>query len=430
MQSKLATVVTTSLHPDGAGRAIARGDLLLAIGDGRVLSHVIASDAVVIGRERGCDFVIDHGSISRRHAMLRIATPPTVQDLGSTNGITVQGRPVRAGEPQTLDDSGSFQIGPFAFVLVARSRPHPSLSGQRALRVDDPLPAGVPRLVHDFAASTMCILITGETGVGKEVLASTLHALSRRTGELVQLNCAALSETLLESELFGYERGAFTGAVGRKPGLIEVASNGTLLLDEIGEMPLSIQAKLLRAIERREVQRLGATHPVHVDVRFLAATNRDLAEEVAAGRFRADLYYRLDGVTLSLPPLRERPGAIVPLALRFLDAVAPAGRFTAAATAALGRHTWPGNVRELKAVVERAAVLARGGEVDVAHLAFSRPHAQPAEPPSERARIEDALAQCAGNQSRAAALLGISRTTLVTKLRVFGIARPHGKRSA
>ena len=449
------SVNTTAPREDGAW-TIARGDLLLAIGNGAMLAHSITTDEIVIGRDSSCDFVIDHASLSRRHAVVRVASPPTVQDLGSTNGFHVGGAHVRGGEPIALVDRAGFQIGPFSFVLVARGHAgNPSVSGRNALHVADPLPDGVPSLVREFARSDACVLINGETGAGKEVLATTVHALSGRSGELVQVNCAALSETLLESELFGYERGAFTGAVGRKAGLIESAAGGTVFLDEIGEIPLAVQAKLLRAIERREVLRLGSTRPIKIDVRFIAATNRNLGSEVAAGRFRADLFYRLDGVTLVIPPLRDRRGSIVPLALRFLAAVAPKARLTAAATSALEQHPWPGNVRELKAVIERASVLSRGRDVDAVHLAFSTttvpalaapstpatpppppppvpPEVPLAPPPSsaaldERARIEDALARCAGNQSRAAALLGISRTTLITKLRIYKIARPHGK---
>ncbi len=412
-----------------------KGDLLLAIGNGLFLSHPIVEDEIVVGRDASCDFVIDHASLSRRHAIVRIATPPTVQDLGSTNGTLVRGTLVRSGDPVPLVDQVGFQIGPFSFVVVSRTgSANPSVSGRNALRIEDPTPTGVPSLVRDFAKSNASVLVVGETGAGKEVLASTVHALSERTGDFVQVNCAALTETLLESELFGHERGAFTGAVAQKVGLIEAAAGGTVFLDEIGEVPLTVQAKLLRAIERREVLRLGSTRPIQIDVRFIAATNRDLAVEVGAGRFRADLFYRLDGVTLLIPPLRERRGAIVPLAMTFLAAARPTAKLTSAAMVALEAHSWPGNVRELKAVLERAIVLCRGRDIDATHLAFS-PTAHVATTPAlptdpqaaERARIVDALERCAGNQSRAAALLGISRTTLVTKLRLFDIARPHAK---
>jgi transcriptional regulator with PAS, ATPase and Fis domain len=304
------------------------------------------------------------------------------------------------------------------------------------------------------------VLIQGETGVGKEVLAATIHELSGRPGSFTRINCAALSDALLESELFGHEKGAFTGAVVSRAGLLEAAAGGTVFLDEIGELPLGIQAKLLRAVEAREVIRLGSTRPIGIDVRFVAATNRELHDEVAAGRFRRDLYFRLDGMTLRIPPLRERPEMIAPLALRFLDAArgdsdAPV-RPTPELLGALTTYAWPGNVRELKAVVERAVLLSGGGDVGVRHLAFvpqPLPGASPPPPgpapiapaaPSvapidarddlsflsqaqreDRERIIVALDQCAGNQTRAAQRLAISRTTLVNKLALYRIPRPR-----
>nr|HEX4314757.1 sigma 54-interacting transcriptional regulator [Kofleriaceae bacterium] len=418
--------------------SVTAGDLVVAVGNGQLITQRIAVPGeVTIGREPGCELVIDHNSLSRRHAVLAIDAhgAATIRDLGSTNGTRVGDALVRGGASVALG-AGGFRIGPYAFMLVAR-RPGAELSrtGSELLRVDDPTPEGVSRTVRDFAVTDVNMLITGETGVGKEVLAATVHALSRRTGDLVQINCAALSESLLESELFGHERGAFTGAVAARRGLVEAAHDGTLLLDEIGEIPLATQAKLLRVIERREVVRLGATQPTAVNVRFLAATNRDLPAEVARGAFRADLFYRLDGVTLTIPPLRERVGAIVPLAMQFL--AARAGVTTpieADAVAALEDHVWPGNVRELKAVIERAAVLAASKPIGARHLTFRPVATAAATAPAptgahaeERDRIVRALADCAGNQTRAAAALGMSRTTLVTKIRVYGIPRPSAK---
>jgi DNA-binding NtrC family response regulator len=441
-------------------RTIATSDLLLAVGNGAFLSHRLGEGDVVIGRDPSCDFVIEHPSLSRRHARLRIAEPPTVQDLGSTNGTRVAGATLRGGEPVSLAGPGSFEIGPFTFLLVARRASAASVqSGRELLRIADPTPPGIPALVREFAASDANLLILGETGVGKEVLASTLHELSGRTGPLLQINCAALNEALLESELFGHERGAFTGATAQKCGLVEAATGGTLLLDEIGELPLAIQAKLLRVIEHREVMRLGSTRTIAIDVRFIAATHRDLAAEAARGTFRSDLFYRLDGVTLSIPPLRERRGAIAPLAMQFLDAAnrrrARTAGLGADAITALEAHAWPGNVRELKAVIERASVLAGAGDVSARHLAFAAratpsaaPSAVPAADPAmpgadpavelesalddaqraDRARVIRALEDCAGNQTRAAKQLGISRTTMITKLRIYKIPGPSGGR--
>jgi two-component system response regulator AtoC len=430
-------------------------DLLLVAGDGQLSTYELDGGQVVIGRGADCDVVIDHRTLSRRHAVLRPGAPTTVQDLGSTNGTRIAGALRHGGEAFALGPGDGFHIGPFAFLIVARAaRDERSVSSRDLLRVIDPSPEGVPAIVRDLAKSGVNVLILGETGAGKEVLASTIHALSERGGALARINCAALSESLLESELFGHEKGAFTGATAQKIGLLESADGGTVFLDEIGELPLSIQAKLLRAVEHREVLRLGSTRPIAIDVRFLAATNRDLPAEVAAGRFRRDLFFRLDGVTLVIPPLRERRGLIGPLAMRFLvEAAGRAGkaglRLSPEVLAALETNPWPGNVRELKAVIERAVLLVRGGDIAVKHLAFARrPDSTPDPVPvpvpvpvpmlassassdltDEQTRDRDALIRalddCAGNQTRAAKSLGMSRTTFVTKLRLYRIPRPR-----
>jgi len=440
----------TPLDPSASARAPS-GDLLLVTGEGRLSSHPLRGE-VVIGRDPGCDVVVSHTALSRRHAIVRAGPPMTVQDLGSTNGTRIGTASVRGGGPVAIAVGDSFHIGPFSFMAVASHRgDERSASGRDLLRVADPTPEGVPGLVRELAASDVNVLLLGETGVGKEVLAQTLHTLSRRAGELVRINCAALAEPLLESELFGHEKGAFTGAVAARPGLLEAARGGTVFLDEIGEMPLGLQAKMLRAVEQREIVRLGSTRPIPIDVRFVAATNRDLPAEVTAGRFRRDLYFRLDGVTLAIPPLRERKDQIGTLALAFLAAVAvrsgkPAVKLGADVLAALERHGWPGNVRELKAVLERAVLLARGADPQVRHLAFGGQAEAPAAAPApralatapgdepdhltgaereDRARVVRALDDCAGNQTRAAKQLGIARTTLVNKVRLYRIPRPR-----
>ena len=252
----------------------------------------------------------------------------------------------------------------------------------------DPTGAQPSALLTDLALSGINALILGETGVGKEVLAETLHRLSRRAGNLVCVNCAAIAPALVESELFGHEKGAFTGAATGRVGLLEAAEGGTVFLDEVGELPLEAQAKLLRALERREVMRVGAVKPLALDVRFVAATNRDLSSEVAAGQFRSDLYFRLDGVTLVVPPLRERrdqnrpAGAAVPARRRTRERPPAQGpQLAPDVLDHLRAYDWPGNVRELKAVLERALLLARGGEIRIEHLALT-PHA--ASRPSRR----------------------------------------------
>ncbi|HTM20908.1 MAG TPA: sigma 54-interacting transcriptional regulator, partial [Kofleriaceae bacterium] len=299
-------------------------------------------------------------------------------------------------------------------------------------------------LARRMAASDLSMLLLGETGTGKEVLAEVIHrASARAAGPFLRLNCAALPEALLESELFGHEKGAFTGAAAAKPGLLETADGGTIFLDEIGDLPPAIQVKLLRVLEAREVQRLGGLKPRTIDVRFVAATNRDLHADAEAGRFRVDLYYRLNGLSLLLPPLRERTAEIEPLARRFIASAAARARrpdpaLDPEALALLLAYDWPGNIRELRNAVERAVLLQTDGTIRAEHLpgdrmrATGRPPAPapaPASPPGgeedELQRIRAALEQCGGNQTQAARLLGISRRTLVNRLNALGLPRPR-----
>jgi DNA-binding NtrC family response regulator len=293
------------------------------------------------------------------------------------------------------------------------------------------------------------VLILGETGAGKEVLAEELHHRSPRAhAPFVIAHCAAMPESLIESALFGHEKGAFTGAAEQRPGLLESAQGGTVFLDEIGEVSLAMQPKLLRLLEERVILRVGGVKRRPVDVRFVAATNRDLEAEVAAGRFRQDLYFRLGAMVLRLPPLRARPSEIVPLAEMFLRKAAgqrAAPALSPEARKALLAHAWPGNVRELRNAMERAALLCPDGAIEPRHLALERAseptpakaHAAPAPAAAslrddvsrlERQRIIDALESCAGNQSRAAEALGISRRTLIHKLEQFGLPRPRKAR--
>jgi two-component system, NtrC family, response regulator AtoC len=280
-------------------------------------------------------------------------------------------------------------------------------------------------LVHRAAAAPYPVLITGESGTGKELVARAVHQLSGRDGRFVAINCAALPENLLESELFGHEKGAFTGADREKPGLLETAHRGTLFLDEITELPATLQPKLLRALEEGEVRRLGATQPRRFDVRFVAATNRDVEQQVAEGRFREDLYWRLHVLHVHVPPLRERVPDIPLLAEHFLG-----GRSLAReAMNVLTAYPWPGNVRELRNALERAATLAAAGEIRLVDLpprirdaggAFDRVsdasrRALPLRE-LEREYILEVLRQTGGNKSRTAEILGLDRKTLYRKL--------------
>ncbi|CAK7041726.1 MAG: Transcriptional regulatory protein ZraR [Desulfovibrio sp.] len=294
------------------------------------------------------------------------------------------------------------------------------------------------RQVMDMAASVApseaTVLITGESGTGKELVAKMIHANSnRRKGPYVAVNCAALTESLLESELFGHEKGAFTGAEKRREGRFLAADKGTIFLDEVGEIPLSMQAKLLRAIQEREIQRVGGDTPVKVDVRILAATNRDLQEEVTSGRFRQDLFYRLNVVSLHLPSLRERPEDIPLLATHFLKQFAerndkPVKGFTPAAMDRLVKYSWPGNVRELENTVERAVVLLMGEYVSERELPPSIVTADASgRTPGidfsdmtleeiERVIVTEIVNNVGGNKSEAARRLGITRKTLASKM--------------
>jgi len=288
----------------------------------------------------------------------------------------------------------------------------------------------VQKSVGLLADSDAMVLLTGETGTGKEVVARAIHAYGRRAARpFVALNCAAIPSELLESELFGHVRGAFTGAIADRTGAFREAQGGTLLLDEIGDMGLAMQGKLLRALQERVVTPVGGK-PVRIDVRIVAATHRDLPGEVAAGRFREDLFYRLSIVPLHLPPLRERLSDIVPLAEHFLAEAVPARRLSADAAARLLSHPWPGNVRELRNAMARAAVMTRHATVAAADLGFlagqPAPATQAADLPGAVAQLEAAMIQAAldrhgGNRARAARELGIHRPMLYAKMRRYGI---------
>ena len=311
----------------------------------------------------------------------------------------------------------------------------------------DPQMKRVYELASMVARHTLTVLIQGETGVGKEVIASAIHReSSRRDRPLVRLNCASLPDTLLETELFGHERGAFTGAERRKLGFFEAASGGTLFLDEIGELSAGTQAKLLRVLEARRIMRVGGTVEIEVDVRVVCATNRDLDAEVVRGAFRSDLLYRISGFTILVPPLRDRAGEILPLAEYFL--VRAAGgrrppRLSAAAAQALRRYPWPGNVRELRNAIERAYVMQQDGEIQLEDLPdrVQGVHVEPAFTPQsllldgardvrshiaelERDAIVAALEACGGSQTEAAKKLGVSRRALIYRMEKHGLKPP------
>jgi DNA-binding NtrC family response regulator len=322
-----------------------------------------------------------------------------------------------------------------AAVGAATRTDEPPLTGAEQLVVADPRMRELQRYVARLAAADCPVLITGETGTGKELTAQLIHRNSpRRDRAFACINCAAIPDTLVESELFGHERGAFTGAHEARAGALPAANGGTVLLDEIGEMTPYAQAKLLRVIEGREVQRLGARRPVPLDIRVLAATNQDLEALVAGGRFRKDLYYRLNVARVHLPPLRDRPGDIPALVRHFCRqlGLAVADDPADPTLEAFVRNEWPGNVRELRNVLEVIAIASPAGRLSLRDLppelwpklraAAPAAAPQPAAEPSERDRLLSTLSLTNWNKSRAAAQLRWSRMTLYRKLAKYGIA--------
>jgi two-component system, NtrC family, response regulator AtoC len=430
----------TLARPIRGGEGLA----LRVVGEGLVdLFALPRVGEVVIGRGAEADIRIDDASISRKHALLSIGPKVRIKDLASANGTRVADRALDAGEWAELSPGEVIDLGSVMLILMrgtAEGAQAAAPQGASGAGGGASAMARAERLLERIAPGDISVLIQGETGVGKEVFAERLHAKSRRAQKsLLRLNCGGFTETLLDSELFGHEKGSFTGADKAKPGLLELADGGSVFLDEIGELPLGLQARLLRVLQDKKVQRVGALEPRAIDVRFISATNRDLAAEVTAGRFRQDLYYRLNGVTLVIPPLRERVAEIAGLARQFLaEAGARTGgqhqqRLSRTALARLEAHSWPGNIRELRNVIERAALICPDEEIGEEHLQLAEPAERASGAGSlhadveslERKRILEALEACGGNQTRAAQKLGISRGTLLSRLKQYGITRPR-----
>ncbi|HHM04475.1 MAG TPA: sigma-54-dependent Fis family transcriptional regulator [Gammaproteobacteria bacterium] len=348
------------------------------------------------------------------------------------------------------DGAADYLVKPFeAQTLTALVERHlPRVAAvEPGLVAEDPRTLELVELARRVAQTEATVMISGESGTGKEVFAQYIHRCSARAGgAFVAINCAAIPDNMLEAVLFGYEKGAFTGAYQSTPGKFEQANGGTLLLDEISEMDLGLQAKLLRVLQEREVERLGGRKVIPLDVRVLATSNRIMREEVAAGRFREDLYYRLHVFPLHLLPLRERPGDILPLARHFLachSAGGPVPELAADARARLLTHSWPGNVRELDNMIQRALILKQGHELHAAQLCLEEPPPvttavpPPGGPPPElndqlKAREEhliiDALRAANGSRKSAAEKLGISQRTLrykLARLRAAGVEIPR-----
>jgi DNA-binding NtrC family response regulator len=421
----------------------------IAMDRGAAVTHAGTIDEMlkVLRAGRGADLVmadvgLDIGDLIVRLEAERFHLP--VVACGVKTDATAAVSAIRAGAKEYIPLPPDPEL--IAAVLAAVAR------DQSSVIYRDPAMAAVVRLAEQIAPSDASILVTGESGSGKEVISRYVHARSNRAGKpFISINCAAIPEHLLESELFGHEKGAFTGAIARRVGKFEEADGGTLLLDEISEMDVRLQAKLLRAIQERVIDRVGGTKPVPVDIRIIATSNRDLAESVRAGTFREDLLYRLNVVNLKLPPLRERPTDILELAGHFVDRYARENGvrkrpISEEARRMLLANPWPGNVRELENTMHRAVLLASGDEIDLdairmpdgspiaggrtADARIAADAAATAEAVSrvlvgrtvadvERDLILDTLDHCLGNRTHAAKILGISIRTLRNKLNQY-----------
>ncbi len=485
---KFASILPETQIESPAIALPARPQLIMFHKDGVKAVPLRTDRPILIGRAPECELHVDTPLLSRAHFAVHFAgTTATVEDLKSANGTKVAGLRLSPQTPTPIEEGTLIEAGGVFFMVKhkapadLRSVPPPRSSESTlpvgvlsGVVVVDPSMARLHELVELVARSSIPVLVVGETGVGKEVICLELHRRSVRADKpLVSLNCAALPESLLESELFGYEKGSFTGANTTKLGLIEAADGGTLFLDEIGEMPLATQAKLLRVLESGELMRIGSTKARIVDVRFIAATNRNLPSQVSRGIFRRDLYYRLNGITIPVPPLRERPSEIPALATHLLAQAAKRARrdvpqIPQEVLRMLVGHAWPGNIRELRNVMERALTLCRGDALSVATVMLdpdlpegmddaspgdrssSIPGLTAASPSgggagglgalggggdrgrlmrmdagTERGLIAQALEQAGGNQSKAAEILGISRRTLINRLDEYGMKRPR-----
>ncbi len=384
-----------------------------------------------------CDVAHNVGAVVRALAAERMAVP--VVACGTGDNADVAAQAIRDGAREFLPLPPDPDL--IAAILEAAA------GESHAMVVHDPAMQATVHRAEQVAASEASVLITGESGTGKEVLARHIHRRSRRAaGPFVALNCAAIPDNLLESELFGHEKGAFSGAVARRVGKFEAADGGTLLLDEISEMDIRLQAKLLRALQEREIDRLGGSAPVRVNVRILATTNRDLMAQAQHGAFREDLYFRLNVVSLRIPPLRERPGDIAALADHFARRYAevndlPFRPLSREAVLRLTSHTWRGNVRELENAIHRAVLLADGPAIGIEAIELGAPATSAALPAAggiaalvgrrmeevERDLIIETLGHTLGNRTHAATILGISIRALRNKLRDYaaqGVAVP------
>jgi DNA-binding NtrC family response regulator len=430
-----ATRVRTAGEPPAAAPA-AR---LRVRAGGRERTVPVTAAGVVVGKEPTCDAPIDDPFVSARHLRIEPQGGRWIAvDLGSTNGTFLSGARVARAE---LPLGVPIHLGDAEIVLEAREAPEPARpEAFEGMLTRDPAMRQVFELVERVGGSEAAVTILGETGTGKELVARALHARSpRRDGPFVPVNTSAIAETLIESELFGHEKGAFSGAERMRKGAFEEADRGTIFLDEIGELPLDLQPKLLRVLELGEVKRVGASRPITVNVRIVAATHRDLRALVRAGKFREDLYYRLCVVPITIPPLRRRKGDVAALADAFLQRASPRGvvlRWSPEALARLEGYDWPGNVRQLRNVVQRALLFrGEGLVVPAGAVVFEDTRAAPREGGDddtmyvrgltlediEREAIRLSLRRNKGKRAAVVKELRIAKSTVMKRIGQWGL---------
>ncbi len=439
--------------------------LSVSISNGMTVEIRLGLREVRIGRSKEADLLLPDPSVSRNHARIfRVGDQYFLAD-SSRNGTFVDGK--RISQVQ-LDGGLAFRIGPYQIHFSRRggsnslsepptvipgsgTEPSPRFERKTSERTSSAALGilGQSTVIKQFiksirkvAVSDFPVLIEGETGSGKELVSRGIHETSaRKDGPFVVVNCGAISPELMESELFGHEKGSFTGATTQRRGAFEIAHGGPIFLDEIGELPLRLQPKLLRALEQKEIKRVGGNETILVDVRILAATNRNLKKEVSDKNFRDDLYFRISTIMLPVPPLRDRRGDILHMALHFLEDVAartnrPAPELSGPAAELLSSHHWPGNVRELRNAIQRAVVMCDGPSLEPRDFSFLLPtdsvSAEGVADPSltrweqsEKNRILAELSRQRGNKTQAARELGIAKSTLFEKLKKYGIRKPE-----
>jgi two-component system, NtrC family, response regulator HydG len=402
--------------------------------------HKLSADSFTVGKDPGNDLIVTDRFISSKH--LKVTRKEGlfhIVDQQSTNGTFIGGVRVYEAEVPLYT---TMRVGEAELTLEPAASAKKDTSYQGIIG-NDAAVRQLAELIERVAPSSAAVAIFGESGTGKELVARALHTRSNRAEKpFIPVNCAAISKELIESELFGHEKGSFTGATNARKGAFEEADGGTLFLDEIGELPFDLQAKLLRALESGEIKRVGAIKPMNVDVRIVAATNKDLLAAARENKFREDLYYRLCVIPLHLPPLRSRKGDVISLAEHFVKAFSPRGqvvRFTPSALDRLQSHVWPGNIRELRNVIHRALLLRKGPMIDAADLSYdSEVHpevgvAVPDIPPGmtleqmleklERQIVENALRRFNNNRERVAKELGVARSTLFKRLKDWGLTK-------